>query len=119
MIIPDMTPWSYPKRKTPSDTKTLVKYLRRAEGGDQSANVLFGPFSHGLSFSGRGRERERDQSSRLTYNNGLPTNPCSGAFCPLRGDMMEARIRSVLEICRGGGFGIRMWSFSRSIDGRE
>ncbi len=25
MIIPDMTPWSYPKRKTPNDTKTDVK----------------------------------------------------------------------------------------------
>lgn len=26
-MMPDMTPWSYPNRKTPNDTKTLVKYL--------------------------------------------------------------------------------------------
>lgn len=26
-MIPDMTPWSYPKRKTPNDTNILVKYL--------------------------------------------------------------------------------------------
>ena len=25
--MPDMTPWSYPKRNTPRETKTLVKYL--------------------------------------------------------------------------------------------
>jgi hypothetical protein len=25
MITPDMTPWSYPKRKTPNDTKMEVK----------------------------------------------------------------------------------------------
>ena len=29
VIIPDITPWSYPKRKTPNDTKILVKYLER------------------------------------------------------------------------------------------
>lgn len=27
MMMPDMTPWSYPKRKTPNDTKIEVKYL--------------------------------------------------------------------------------------------
>lgn len=27
-MIPDITPWSYPKTKTPNDTNTLVKYLR-------------------------------------------------------------------------------------------
>ena len=26
-MMPDMTPWSYPKRNTPKDTKILVKYL--------------------------------------------------------------------------------------------
>ena len=27
-MIPDITPWSYPNRNTPNETKTLVKYLK-------------------------------------------------------------------------------------------
>jgi hypothetical protein len=26
-MIPDITPWSYPNRNTPKETKMLVKYL--------------------------------------------------------------------------------------------
>jgi hypothetical protein len=26
-MMPDITPWSYPNRKTPNDTNTVVKYL--------------------------------------------------------------------------------------------
>lgn len=55
-MMPDMTPWSYPNRKTPNETKILVKYLSHLGQLD----------SDGTQVSGHGR-RLGDTQKRLAH----------------------------------------------------
>jgi len=84
-MIPDITPWSYPNRKTPKDTNIVVKYLHHIS--THSARIL---------------------ESR-THINGLPVRPWIEL---VPSAMMAARARSAHEIRLGGGSGIQMDSLS-------
>lgn len=40
VIIPDITPWSYPNKNTPKETNTLVKYLQVISNNLRSSDKI-------------------------------------------------------------------------------
>lgn len=92
VIMPDMTPWSYPKRNTPNETKILVKYL---------SHLWVSSISMGRQCHAMGKDWE-------THKSGLPTKPCRRAASLLLRGITAAMIRPNRETGGRRGVGTSM-----------